>query len=77
MAWKMAASAGNPLNVRTSLRNPRGSLQMIDTPEDAATTVQVIRKWCTLHKTDKHSNADCQAQKESATNNTAIETTFL
>ena len=69
MAWKMAASASNPLNTK-SPRNPKGSIQMIETPENNATTVQVIRKWCTLHKTENHSNADCRAQKESATNNT-------
>ena len=72
MAWKMAASTSNPLNTRTSPRNPRGSLQMIDTPEDATATVQAIRKCCTLHKTDKHLNADCRAQKESATNTAAV-----
>ena len=68
MAWKMAASTSNPLNTRSSLRNPRGSLQMIDMPEDDAVTIQTIKKWCTLHKSDKHSNADCRAQKESAAN---------
>ena len=67
MAWKIASSTSNPLNTRSSLRNPRGSLQMIDTPEDAA-AIQAIKKWCTLHKSDKHSNADCRAQKESAAN---------
>ena len=69
MAWKMAASTGNPLNTRPPSRSLKGSLQMIDIPEDAAATVQTIRKWCTLHKTDRHSNADCRVQKESATNN--------
>ena len=69
MAWKMAASTSNPLNARSSLRNPRGSLQMIDTPDEDAATIQAIKKWCTLHKTEKHSNADCRAQKESTTNN--------
>ena len=71
MAWKMAASTGNPLDTRTSSRNPRGSLQMIEVPEDTAATVQTIRKWCTLHKTDRHSNADCRVQKESTANNAA------
>ena len=67
MAWKMAASTSNPLNTKSS-RNPRGLIQMIETLEDTAATVQAIRKWCALHKTEKHSNADCRAQKESATN---------
>ena len=69
MTWKMAASTGNPLDTRSSHRNPRGSLQMIDVPEDTAATVQTIKKWCTLHKSDRHSNADCRVQKESAANN--------
>ena len=63
MAWKMAASASNPLNTKSS-KNPRGQIQMIEAQEDTPATIQVIRKWCTLHKTDKHSNADCRAQKE-------------
>ena len=69
MAWKMAASASNPLNTKSS-KNPRGHIQMIETPEDTAATVQVIRKWCALHKTDKHSNADYRAQKETTTSST-------
>ena len=69
MAWKMAASASNPLNTKSS-KNPRGHIQMIETPEDTAATVQVIRKWCTLHKTDKHSDADCRAQKEATNTST-------
>ncbi len=73
MAWKMAASASNPLNTKSS-KNPRGHIQMIETPEDTPATVQVIRKWCTLHKTDKHSNADCRAQKETAPSSTATAT---
>ena len=63
MAWKMAASASNPLNTKSS-KSPRGHIQMIEPSEDAPATVQVIRRWCTLHKTDKHSNNDCRAQKE-------------
>ena len=70
MAWKMAASASNPLNTKPS-KNPRGHIQMIETSEDTSATVQVIRRWCTLHKTDKHSNADCRAQKETSPSNTA------
>ena len=70
MAWKMAASASNPLNTKSS-KNPRGHIQMIETSEDAPATVQVIRRWCTLHKTDKHSNNDCRAQKETSSSNTA------
>ena len=69
VAWKMAASASNPLNTKSS-KNPRGHIQMIETPEDTPATVQVIRKWCTLHKTDKHSSADCRAQKETTSSST-------
>ena len=68
MAWKMAASAGNPLNTKSS-KNPRGHIQMIETPDTPA-TIQVIKKWCSLHKTDKHSNADCRAQKETTPSST-------
>ena len=70
MAWKMAASISNPINVRTSSRVPRGALQMIDIPDDVEATVQSLKKWCTLHKTDKHSNVDCRAQKELTANTT-------
>ena len=69
MAWKMAASASNPLNTKSS-KNPRGHIQMIETQEDAPATIQVIKKWCSLHKTDKHSNTDCRAQKETTTSST-------
>ena len=69
MAWKMAASAGNPLHTKSS-RSPRGQIQMLDTQGDTPATIQVIRKWCTLHKTDKHSNNDCRAQKETAPSTT-------
>ena len=69
MAWKMAASASNPLNTKSS-KNPRGQIQMLETQEDTPATIQVIRKWCTLHKTDKHSNNDCRAQKETTPSNT-------
>ena len=44
---------------------------MIDNSEDNAATVQAIHKWCALHKTEKHSNADCRAQRELATSSTA------
>ena len=69
MAWKMAASASNPLNTKPS-KNPRGHIQMIEAQEDTPATIQVIRKWCTLHKSDKHSNADCRAQKETTSSST-------
>ena len=69
MAWKMAASASNPLNTKSS-KNLRGHIQMIETPADTPATVQVIRKWCTLHKSDKHSNNDCRAQKEATPSST-------
>ena len=74
MAWKMAASTSNPLNTRSSLKSPKGSLQMIETPEDEAATIQTIKKWCALHKSDKHSNAECRAQKEPVTSSTASTT---
>ena len=45
MAWKMAASASNSLNTKSSMKNPRGAIQVIETPEDNAATVQAIRKW--------------------------------
>ena len=48
---------------------------MIDVPDDVEATVQALKKWCTLHKTDKHSNGDCRAQKELTANNTATTTT--
>ena len=67
MAWKMAASANNPLTVKSSLRNPKGFIQMIDKGKEEAAAIQAMRKWCALHKTDKHSNTDCRAQKESTT----------
>ena len=41
---------------------------MMDAPEEDAATIQAIQKWCALHRTEKHSNADCRAQKEAANN---------
>ena len=72
MAWKMAASASNPLNTKSS-KSPRGHIQMIET-QDSPATIQVLKKWCSLHKTDKHSNSDCRAQKETAPSGSSSKT---
>ena len=67
----MAASTSNPLHTKSIQKNPRVFIQMMDHSGDSAAMVQAIRKWCALHKTEKHSNADCRAQRESATSTTA------
>ena len=62
LAWKMAASSSHPL--MTKLINGNRSIQMLESsPEEES--IQAIRRWCALHKTDKHSDSDCRAQQES------------
>ena len=62
LAWKMAASSSHPLMTRSISGNR--SIQMLESsPEEES--IQAIRRWCALHKTDKHSDSDCRAQQES------------
>ena len=62
LAWKMAASSSHPLMTKSISGNR--SIQMLESsPEEES--IQAIRGWCALHKTDKHSDSDCRAQQES------------
>ena len=62
LAWKMAASSSHPLMAKSISGNR--SIQMLESsPEEKS--IQSIRRWCALHKTDKHSDSDCRAQQES------------
>ena len=64
LAWKMAASSSHPLMTRPIHVSRKGSIQILESsPEDEG--IQVIRRWCALHKTNKHSDSDCRAQQES------------
>ena len=67
LTWKMAATASHPLLTKSLHGNSRGtiqSIQMIDTPEEDHVSIQALKQWCALHKSDKHSDADCRAQQE-------------
>ena len=70
MAWKMAASTSHPLLTKSIHRNPKGSIQMVDSSIEGEAIGQAIRKWCEFHKSEKHSDSDCRAQQESATSTT-------
>ena len=62
LAWKMAASSSHPLMTKSI--NDNRSIQMLQSsPKEES--IQAIRRWCALHKTDKLSNSDCRAQQES------------
>ena len=62
LAWKMVASSSHPL--MTKWINGNRSIQMLESsPEEES--IQAIRQWYALHKTDKHSDSDCHAQQES------------
>ena len=62
LAWKMAASSSHPLMTKSISGNR--SIQMLESsPEEES--IQAIRRWCALHKTDKHSDSNCRAQQES------------
>ena len=73
LAWKMAATASHPLLTKSLHGNSRGSIQsiqMIDTPEKDHVSIQALKQWCALHKSDKHSDADCRAQQEATPTST-------
>ena len=64
LAWKMAASNSHPLTKLSHGGHKGSSIQVIDSSlEDVA--IQEIRLWCTVYKTDKHSDSNCRAQQES------------
>ena len=62
LAWKMAASSSHPLMTKSISGNR--SIQILESPQEED-SIQAIRRWCALHKTDKHSDSDCRAQQES------------
>ena len=62
LAWKMAASSSHPLMTKSISGNR--SIQMLESSTEEE-SIQAIRRWCALHKTDKHSDSDCRAQQES------------
>ena len=44
---------------------------MVDCTIDGVASMHAIRRWCALHKSEKHSDSDCRAQQESATSITS------
>ena len=67
LAWKMAATASHRLLTKSLHGNSIGSIQsiqMIDTSEEDHVSIQALKQGCALHKSDKHSDADCRAQQE-------------
>ena len=71
LAWKMATSASHPLLTKSIHKDSRGSIQMVDSSLEGKASVQAMRRWCSFHKSDKHSDSDCRAQQESATSSTS------
>ena len=70
LAWKMAASNGHPLSRSSSGSHKMPSIKVINSSVEDA-TIQTIRQWCALHKTDKHSDSNCRAQQETTQSNAA------
>ena len=61
----MAASSSHPLMTKSLHGSHQSSIQILDSsPGDES--IQAIRRWCALHKTDRHSDSDCRAQQESS-----------
>ena len=61
-AYKMAATSSHPLQTRQAKDR---HIQAIDTPQEEA-VLAMGKNTCSVHKTDKHSNAECRLQKEQA-----------
>ena len=49
---------------------------MLDASEEDNVSIQAIKQWCALHKSHKHSDADCHAQQETASSSTKKQPTF-
>ena len=64
LIWKMAASCSHPLLTKTIHNVPMGSIQMVEESPEGDVSIQAVRQWCSLHKTDKHSDSDCRVQQE-------------
>ena len=68
LIWKMAASCSHPLPTKSIHNVPMGSIQMVEESPDGDASILAIRQWCSLHKSDKHSDSDCRVQKETMAN---------
>ena len=66
LAWKMTASSIHPLLTKSIHGSQRGAIQMLNASEEDNVSIQAIKQWCALHKSDKHSDANCHAQQETA-----------
>ena len=64
LIWKMAASCSHPLQTKSIHNVPMGSINMVDDLPDGDHSILTLRQWCSLHKSDKHSDSDCRVQKE-------------
>ena len=58
LAWKMATFSSHPLLTKSVHGSQNGSIQMPNSSQEDE-SIQAIRQWCALHKTDKHSDSDC------------------
>ena len=71
----MAASTSHPLLTKSIHGSPRASIQMLGTSEEDNVSIQAIKQWCALHKSDKHSDTDCRAQQDTALSSAKKRTT--
>ena len=62
----MAATTSHPLLTKLIHGNSRAAIQTLDTSEEDHVSIQALKQWCALHKSNKHSDADCRAQQETA-----------
>ena len=62
--WKMGTTMKHPLIGKTtfdSVKNPG----VMSVESQLIEDVNAIKAWCSIHKSDKHSNSECRAQKSS------------
>ena len=57
--WKMGTTMKNPILGRTTFDTVKTpSVMNVETQD-----VNTIKTWCSIHKSDRHSNSECRAQK--------------
>ena len=67
----MAASTSHLLQTKLIHCSQKGSIQMLNASSEDNVSIQAIRQWCALHKSDKHSDSDCHAQQDVASSSAA------
>ena len=68
--WKMAASCSHPLLTKPIHNSQMGSIQMVEESPEGDASIQAVRQWRSLHKTDRHSDSECRVQQETVASST-------